>query len=187
MYLLTITVSRCLWLMRRHGANPAVYGSRVLIDAYSRSVLGFALLYEDPCIESIQQALQHAIWPKSGLRELGIEGEWPCYGIPLQLSLDNAWCHHSHSLEDLAREISMNGRLTASISYFASHTKPIWRTHRALLWDTFCTDQGATGRCYLVRPPERHSKCSAASLLALPGHIQIYPRRDRYVPEYQAQ
>jgi len=82
----------------------------VLIDAYSRSVLGFALLYEDPCIESIQQALQHAIWPKRGLRELGIEGEWLCQGIPLQLSLDNAWCHHSHSLEDLAKEISMNGR-----------------------------------------------------------------------------
>ena len=82
----------------------------VLIDAYSRSILGIALLYEDPCIESIQQALQHAIWPKSGLRELGIEGEWPCFGIPLQLSLDNAWCHHSHSLEALAREISICGR-----------------------------------------------------------------------------
>jgi transposase InsO family protein len=82
----------------------------VLIDAYSRSILGIALLYEDPCIESIQQALQNAIWPKSGLRELGIDGEWPCCGIPLQLSLDNAWCHHSHSLEDLAREISMGGR-----------------------------------------------------------------------------
>jgi transposase InsO family protein len=85
----------------------------VLIDAYSRSVLGFVLLYEDPCIESIQQALQHAIWPKSGLKEFGIEGEWPCQGIPLQLSLDNAWCHHSHSLEDLAREISMDGRFNS--------------------------------------------------------------------------
>jgi transposase InsO family protein len=84
----------------------------VLIDAYSRSVLGFALLYEDPCIESIQQALQNAIWPKpeEEREKLGIEGEWPCCGIPLQLSLDNAWCHHSHSLEELAREISMNGK-----------------------------------------------------------------------------
>jgi len=83
----------------------------VLIDAYSRSILGFALLYEDPCIESIQQALQNAIWQKSKAEreKLNIEGEWPCYGIPLQLSLDNAWNHHSHSLEDLAREISMNG------------------------------------------------------------------------------
>ncbi len=82
----------------------------VLIDAYSRSILGFVLLYEDPCIESIQQALQNAIFPKSGFKELGIVGEWPCQGIPLQLSLDNAWCHHSHSLEALAREISMDGK-----------------------------------------------------------------------------
>jgi hypothetical protein len=36
----------------------------LLIDAYSRSILGMALLYEDPCIESIQQALKHAIWGK---------------------------------------------------------------------------------------------------------------------------
>lgn len=94
-------------------SDPKRLWLTLLIDAYSRSVLGFVLLYEDPCIESIQQALQHAIWPKSGFKELGIEGEWPCYGIPLQLSLDNAWCHHSHSLEDLAREISMNGRFNS--------------------------------------------------------------------------
>ncbi len=94
-------------------SEPTRLWLTVLIDAYSRSVLGFALLYENPCIESIQQALQHAIWPKSGLRELGIEGEWPCQGIPVQLSLDNAWCHHSHSLEALARDISMNGRFNS--------------------------------------------------------------------------
>ena len=37
----------------------------LLIDAYSRAVLGLLLGYEDPCIESIQGALHHAIWPKS--------------------------------------------------------------------------------------------------------------------------
>ncbi len=81
----------------------------LLIDAYSRSILGMALLYEDPCIESIQQALKHAIWEKSSHFDLGIEQEWACYGIPLQLFLDNAWAHHSHSLENLARVLSRNG------------------------------------------------------------------------------
>jgi hypothetical protein len=37
----------------------------LLIDAYSRSVVGLALLYETPGVMSIQTALQHAIWPKS--------------------------------------------------------------------------------------------------------------------------
>jgi Mu transposase, C-terminal len=81
----------------------------LLIDAYSRSILGMTLLYEDPCIESIQQALKHAIWEKTSPIEPGIEQEWACYGIPLQLFLDNAWAHHSHSLENLARVLSRNG------------------------------------------------------------------------------
>lgn len=84
----------------------------ILIDAFSRCVLGIALLDEYPCIESIQNALKHAIWPKNEwLEELGIELElpWKCYGIPLTLSLDNAWAHHSISLESLCRRISFNG------------------------------------------------------------------------------
>jgi len=82
----------------------------VLIDAYSRCILGMALLYETPCIESIQNALLHAIWPKKSHAELGIVGDWACYGIPQQLYLDNAWAHHSHSLEDLARAVSHGGK-----------------------------------------------------------------------------
>jgi len=89
--------------------KPSRLWLTLLIDAYSRSILGMALLYEDPCIESIQQALKHAIWEKRSHLELGLEQEWGCDGIPLQLFLDNAWAHHSHSLENLARVISRNG------------------------------------------------------------------------------
>jgi putative transposase len=82
----------------------------MLIDVYSRSILGMALLYEEPCIDSIQSALLHAIWPKSSHKELGIDGEWVSYGIPQQLFLDNAWAHDSHSLENLARVIGQGGK-----------------------------------------------------------------------------
>ena len=81
----------------------------VLIDAYSRSILGISLLYEDPRIESIQSALYHAIWPKPSYSSLGINDEWICFGIPHQLFLDNAWAHHSHSLENLARALGQGG------------------------------------------------------------------------------
>lgn len=84
----------------------------VLIDAFSRAVLGFHLAYEAPCIESIQGALRNAIWPKLELGEYGIHLPWNCYGIPQRLSLDNAWAHHSYSLEDLARAIGGGGRYT---------------------------------------------------------------------------
>ncbi len=89
--------------------KPSRLWLTLLIDAYSRSILGMALLYEDPCIESIQQALRHAIWEKTSHKALGESQEWACFGIPLQLFLDNAWAHHSHSLENLARVISRGG------------------------------------------------------------------------------
>lgn len=82
----------------------------ILIDAYSRSILGMALLYEPPCIESILTALQHSLWPKQSHTELGIKGQWVCFGIPAQLFLDNAWAHLSLSLENFARAISQGGR-----------------------------------------------------------------------------
>lgn len=85
----------------------------VLIDVYSRSILGIALLYETPCIESIQIALLNSIWPKTSHKLLGIEGEWPAYGIPMEFSLDNAWAHHSLSLENLAKRISLGGRFNS--------------------------------------------------------------------------
>jgi len=82
----------------------------VLIDAYTRCILGFALNYEDPCIESIQSALFHAIWPKTSHKKYGITREWVAYGIPIFLSMDNAWAHHSKSLENLSRIISDKGK-----------------------------------------------------------------------------
>lgn len=90
----------------------------VLIDAWSRYILGFEILLENPCVESIQSALKCAIWPKNELlQELGLdylEGRgWEFYGIPLCLSLDNAWAHHSHSLEHLCRDISQGGKFNS--------------------------------------------------------------------------
>lgn len=82
----------------------------LLIDAYSRSILGMVLLYEEPCIESIQGALFHAIWPKTSHTALGIEGDWVCFGIPQHFSLDNAMAHHSVSLKQLARDIGDEGK-----------------------------------------------------------------------------
>jgi putative transposase len=84
----------------------------VLIDAFSRCILGIYLAYEDPCIESIQGALRSAIWPKTDLAQYGIDLPWNCFGIPERLFLDNAWAHQSYSLEDLTRALAGGGRYT---------------------------------------------------------------------------
>jgi transposase InsO family protein len=84
-----------------------------LIDTYSRCILGICLLDQAPSIQSIQFALRHTIWLKTSHTDLGIEGQWSCFGIPQQLFLDNAWAHHAYSLEDLARSISYGGQYTS--------------------------------------------------------------------------
>lgn len=84
----------------------------LLVDAYSRMVLGLHISYEDPTIESIQQALQHAIWPKQNLSEFKIDLSWLCYGVPQRLLLDNAWAHHSYSLETHTQALAGGGRYT---------------------------------------------------------------------------
>lgn len=81
----------------------------VLIDAYSRAILGLYLGYEDPCIESIQGALLNAIWPKRDLDRFDLKQNWSTFGIPQRLSLDNAWAHHSASLEDLIGALNNSG------------------------------------------------------------------------------
>lgn len=84
----------------------------LLIDAYSRAVLGVFLAYEAPNIESIQGALRHAIWPKTDLAAFGIDLPWSCYGIPHRLFLDNAWAHQSQSLETLVKALAGGGCYT---------------------------------------------------------------------------
>lgn len=69
----------------------------VLLDAASREVLGFYVSFAGPGVNSILGALTHAILPKTYVREKypGIQLDWPAFGIPNVLVLDNEISHHS--------------------------------------------------------------------------------------------
>lgn len=92
----------------------------VLIDAYTRAVVGLALLYEDPCIESIQTAIAHAIWPKESHKAFPrlADRPWVCWGNMQFLFLDNAWAHHSHSVERLMKRLGEGGNYTSPELHF---------------------------------------------------------------------
>ena len=75
-------------------SQPSRLWLTLLIDAYSRSILGMALLYEDPCIESIQQALKHAIWEKTSLSRPRSRKNGP-----VTVSRSNCfWTMHGHTI-----------------------------------------------------------------------------------------
>lgn len=63
----------------------------LVIDTYSRMVLGFYLTFDPPSTLSTGLALAHAFLPKEEyLRTQGVSGEWPCWGFPDVILVDNA-------------------------------------------------------------------------------------------------
>ena len=128
--------------------KPSRLWLTLLIDAYSRSIVGMALLYEDPCIESIQQALRHAIWEKTSHLDLGLEQEWAvtvslcnCFStMPGRIILTVWRIWHASS--------RATGRTIPSISCFAHRTRDA--TARSLS-DSSKTSQDRSKNSWLGR------------------------------------
>lgn len=77
----------------------------LLIDVFSRMVLGFYLSLDRPNASSVGLCLTRSILPKERwLARLGVEGEWPCWGLPHLLLVDNAKEFHSEMLERACEE-----------------------------------------------------------------------------------
>ncbi|MDF4657337.1 DDE-type integrase/transposase/recombinase [Vibrio parahaemolyticus] len=63
----------------------------LLFDTHTKSVVGFYLGFEPPSYLSVSLALENAILPKDYVKELypDVKNEWPCYGLPEHLIVDN--------------------------------------------------------------------------------------------------
>lgn len=60
------------------------------IDIYSRMVAGFFLSFQGPAFYNVGQCLYRCFLPKNRyLKKLHIEGEWPIYGVPRLIHVDN--------------------------------------------------------------------------------------------------
>jgi putative transposase len=63
----------------------------VVIDVYSRMVLGFSIYLEKPSAFTVGMAIAHAILPKeNSLAGVGVQAEWPCWGKMRTIHCDNA-------------------------------------------------------------------------------------------------
>ena len=82
----------------------------VLLDSYSHCIVGFNLNFKQPSFESVRNALINTIRPKSYVREKyqNIQYEWPCYGKPHTLVVDNGVEFWSDSLEQACLEAKIN-------------------------------------------------------------------------------
>ncbi len=81
----------------------------VLIDYYSRMIVGFCVGFEPPSYAVIMEALRQAILPKSYVsdRFSRVQGTWPCFGIPEKLVCDRGSDLTSKDLEQAAFQLNM--------------------------------------------------------------------------------
>ncbi len=82
----------------------------LLIDVYSHCIVGFNLSFFQPGYESVRNALLNCISPKDYTRTKYpmIEHDWPCYGKPETLVVDNGVEFWSSSLEQSCLELGIN-------------------------------------------------------------------------------
>lgn len=77
----------------------------LVIDVYSRCVMGFHLGFEQPNAQVALQALRHAILPKYYDSQYNLHCEWATYGIPEHLYIDGGRSFNLHEIQSKALQL----------------------------------------------------------------------------------
>ena len=94
----------------------------LLIDVFSRMVLGFYISFDPPGNLSLGLCLAQAFLPKEKwLAKQGIETAWPCWGVPRTIHADNAKEFRGNMLRKACKEygIDLEWRPVATPHYGA--------------------------------------------------------------------
>ena len=80
----------------------------VVIDVATRMILSIYISFREPNTDSVLRALKQAILPKEGLlKDLGIKGEWPAWGVMEVIFLDNGMEFHSAAFEMVLQDLGI--------------------------------------------------------------------------------
>ncbi|MGZ0077502.1 Mu transposase C-terminal domain-containing protein [Methylomonas sp. YC3] len=115
----------------------------VIIDHYSRMLLGYYLSFDSPSTAAVMGALRHAILPKklatAVIANLKTVNTWNCYGLHELVVVDNGLEFHSDDLESVAYDLGIRiqycpkhaprfkgvvERYLKTINYFFAHQLP---------------------------------------------------------------
>lgn len=82
----------------------------VMIDAYSRMIVGIHISFRKPGVRSVLRCLKHAILPKTYVKDRfpEVNGEWDAYGLIDQLVCDNGLEFHAQDLEAACAELGIH-------------------------------------------------------------------------------
>jgi len=115
----------------------------VVVDHFSRMLLGYHVSFDSPSAAAVMAALRHAILPKTAavpaLANISTTQEWPCYGRPDVLVVDNGLEFHGRDLESVCFDLDIRiqycpkhqprfkgvvERYLKTINYFLAHQLP---------------------------------------------------------------
>ncbi|MHB8629967.1 MAG: transposase [Aggregatilineales bacterium] len=82
-------------------AGPAQPWLTVIMDDYSRVIVGYLLTFDNPCAINTALALHQAIWRKSDPR-------WHACGIPAQFYTDHGSDFTSHHMEQVSADLKID-------------------------------------------------------------------------------
>jgi len=107
-----------LWVVNEQGGLAGKPMLTLLLDRYSRCVLGLFLSLTGHGVDSVFGALRHALLPKTYLRKRypEVQGTWPCYGRFTTLLADNGSELVGKSLESAAFDLRINFELCGSMT-----------------------------------------------------------------------
>lgn len=81
----------------------------LLIDVFSRMVLGFYISFDPPGNLATGLCLAHAFLPKDKwMAKFGLTTQWPCWGTPKTVHLDNAKEFRGNMLKNACKEYGIN-------------------------------------------------------------------------------
>lgn len=122
-----------------------------LIDVYSRVLLGIYLSLEAPSTTSAGMCMVHAMLTKDAwLHDLGLDHEWPFWGAPDVLHMDNAGEFRGHTLKTVANEYDID--LT-----FRALNKPCYGAHIERYMGTISKQLNSTSGATFSGPAEKRN------------------------------
>jgi putative transposase len=81
----------------------------VVMDHFSRMLLGYHLSFDNPSTAAVMGALRHAILPKTPAKEalpnVKVEHRWVCYGQPDLIVVDNGLEFHGNDLDSVVFDL----------------------------------------------------------------------------------
>lgn len=136
----------------------------LVVDHYSKCILGFSLSFDPPSHMTVARALKMALQPKVNIskRWPSIKGDWPMFGLMQNLVVDNGLEFHGMSLEDACLMMGIN------ISY-CPRKKGWWKAtvERAIGTLNRSVNDGLPGRTFSSIKEKADYKAEQKAILPL--------------------